>query len=89
VAHRWAGAGPRWTLPAAHGLAAVAFTGLVFEWGLPRFLGHGVADPADLLAYATGWLLFVLLVNRPAEPPGRSFPDRPAAGASGPRAVRT
>lgn len=76
VGHRAAGAGPRWILPVWHGLAVVALTGLVFEWGLPRLFGRGVADPADLLAYLAGWVLFTLIVNRPARTvPGRGRPD--------------
>jgi hypothetical protein len=64
AAHRFSGAGAGWILPVRHGLAAVVFTGTIFE-GLLPVLGRGTADPYDILAYLAGWGLFEALLNRP------------------------
>jgi hypothetical protein len=70
--HRFRGRGPGWRLPVAHGLAAVAFFGLVFELLLPRLDVRATADPWDLAAYLVGWAFFQVVINVPA--PARGLP---------------
>jgi len=89
VAHRLAGAGPRWTLPAAHGLAVALLAGAVFEGVLPGALGRGVRDPRDVLAYLAGWGIFSLALNRPARGGGVSFRTPEEGGGVPPLAPRT
>lgn len=85
VVHRRAGAGPRWTLPAGHGLVAAVLTGVLFEWVLPGVFARGVGDPRDLLAYLAGWGIFTLLVNRPAggSSPAGAREGKPSGSAAG------
>ncbi len=56
-------------LPLGHGLVALAFFALYFEFLMPRWLGRGVADWWDVPSYALGWAIFQLAINRPAAGP--------------------
>ncbi len=50
-------------LPPLHGLAVWLLYSGLFEGALPA-LGRGTGDPADVVAYAAGWLLFEAALNR-------------------------
>lgn len=55
-----------WLLPRWHGLLAAVSYALYFELLLPRFKASVVGDVRDAACYFLGWLLFELLINRPA-----------------------
>ena len=66
LAHRLAGRGPTWSLPVAHGLAAVALFAVIFEVVLPTVAAGATADPWDAAFYFGGWLFFQAVINAPA-----------------------
>ncbi len=66
VVQRLAGQSLAWTLPWWHGLAGALAYGIYFEAILPSFSASAVADPRDAVGYLLGWLVFELLINRPA-----------------------
>lgn len=55
-----------WCLPWWHGLLAAVAYGLYFEILLPYFKPTAVGDLWDIVCYLLGWVLFELLINRPA-----------------------
>jgi hypothetical protein len=64
-AHRLVNHDPNWRLPLSHGLVALALYGVFFELLLPGLRESAVADPLDLVMYASGLAFFHLLINCP------------------------
>lgn len=82
VVHRMVARGKRF-LPLGHGLLAVASFTVFFEFILPAFSKHAVADPLDGLMYLAGFLVFQFLMNGGvavlgdrSEIPWKIFPER-------------
>jgi len=63
---RWGRRGPQFTLPHSHGIMGLVLFSIYFEGILPHWKSTAVADPWDLLMYFAGYLIFEILINRPA-----------------------
>ncbi len=61
---------PLWTLPVSHGLLAVVFFMVLFEWFLPEIFARGISDYWDCFMYGLGFLYFHFLVNQPSKTRG-------------------
>ena len=53
-----------YTLSAFQVVMAVIYFSIVFEWMLPRVSENYTCDPADIIAYSIGALLFGVFINR-------------------------
>lgn len=54
---------------------------VTFEWVFPRFLGRGIGDWRDVIAYAVGGLVSWRLWQRGSQPFGAANPPRVQASA--------
>ncbi len=76
---RWYRRAPAWLLPRWHGLVAAVAYAAWFEAALHHFRASAVGDARDALSYLVGWLLFEILINRPAQksraPKNAAFPS--------------
>jgi hypothetical protein len=63
LVHRRLRRDPGWHLPPWHGLLAILFFTLVFEWILPEYFNRGTADYGDGLMYCLGFIYFQFFIN--------------------------
>lgn len=58
--------GGQYTLPGSHGVMALVLFAVYFEGVLPVWSSSVVRDPLDVLMYLAGYLVFEIMLNRPA-----------------------
>ncbi len=64
LVHRRVRKNQSWVLPIRHGVLALLFFLIIFEWILPEIMGRGTADLWDGLMYSLGLVYFQSFVNQ-------------------------